>query len=186
MIPLEESATSESRSTARRLEQLWRFVRRSVLLVEAGLLLAALVVPVLSFDTDPDDREPATTLALLPAVVRYVGADATDFGDPGSHPYALSGGLWLTRIALLLLVAAIVLAAVATARLGSWNSSRAAHISGWVGAGLLIGVPLIVLAGQRWLPDDDVETTVGVGLVVSAFAGAWLVSVLRGIDALEE
>ena len=52
---------------AGRLDEVWRLVLRSVLLVEAALLLATLIVPVLGIDRDPDGSPSMRSTRWSPA-----------------------------------------------------------------------------------------------------------------------
>ena len=162
---------------AGRLDEVWRLVLRSVLLVEAALLLATLIVPVLGIDPDPDSPPPVRSTRLVPGLSFYLTTRFGDFGNTESHPYSVPGGVWLTRITLVLLLAALVVAVVAGVRLSFERTSRSTLILARVGAAVLIASPILLAAAQHWLSNPTLAAPLQPGLLVPILAGVWLLSI---------
>ncbi len=162
---------------AGRLDEMWRLVLRSVLLIQAALLLATLIVPLLGIDRDPDDHPSLRSTRLLPGLSFYLTTRFGDFGNTQSHPYSVPGGVWLTRVSLFLLLAALLAAALATAQLASENAGRRTLIVARISAAALIASPILLGLAQHWLSNRTLATPVQPGLVVPLFAGIWLLSI---------
>jgi len=169
----------------RRLEAVWQLVLRSVLLVEGALLLAALIVPVLGVDRDPDDPPSVRSMRLVAGLSFYLTTPVGDFGSTDAHPYSVPGGVWLTRITLILLLAALVVAVVATVRLSFELISRSTLILARVGGAILIASPILVGAAQLWLSNRALATPVQPGLLVPILAGIWLLSIAAARSRLD-
>jgi len=170
----------------RRLDVVWRLVLRSVLLIEVALLVASFAAPLLARDTDPDDNDPARTSRLLPGLIAYINATPSQFGDSDRHPIDVPGGVWMTRIVLVLLLVALVMALLATCGLAIEGVSRTTRIVARTsGIMLLVGVVLLALA-QIWLSDDHVATPVQPSLLLPLAAGVWLLSVTAARTRMDE
>ena len=167
----------DARQLAMRLEQVWRLVLRSVLLVEAALLVATLIVPVLGVDRDPGGQSSLRTTRLLAGLSFYLTTRFGDFGSTESHPYSVPGGVWMTRIALFLLLAALVAAAVAAVRLSFENTRRSTLILTRIAGATLIASPVLLAVAQHWLSNKTLATPVQPGLLVPLLAGIWLLSI---------
>ncbi|GAA2103978.1 hypothetical protein GCM10009841_21520 [Microlunatus panaciterrae] len=173
-------------SVSYRLEVVWRLVLRSALMIEAALLLASLAVPLLGRDTHPEDSDPGVSTRLLASLAAYVTAQPNQFGDRDSPPADVPGGVWMTRIVLVLLLVALILAAVATFGLALDRTGRPTHILARAGGTLLlISVGLLALA-QIWLSDDYVATPLQPRLLMPVAAGLWLLSVATAKRRMDE
>lgn len=106
---------SESRHVWRldaQLDQLRTQFRRQQVLVAYGLVLASLRVPVVSFVNSPGSIESEReTEHLFGAIGEYFGGDL-DIGSRSTYPYAIPGGLSLTRIGLVVVLVGLVAVAV--------------------------------------------------------------------------
>jgi hypothetical protein len=170
----------------RRLDVVWRLLLRSVLLIQVALLLATFAVPMLGRDTDPDDADPARTTRVLPGLLAYVRAQPSEFGDRDRHPLAVPGGVWMTRIALVMLLVALVLVVLATYGLALERVSRSTPIIARIGGILLFaGVGMLAVA-QVWLSDDHVATPLQPGLLLPLAAGVWILSVTSARTRMDE
>jgi hypothetical protein len=170
----------------RRLDIVWRLVLRSVLLVEGALLIATVTVPMLGRDTDPDDSDPAQTLRVVGGLAAYLGARPSEFGDRDSHPFAVPGGVWLTRILLVVLLVGLLAAATATCRLALESTGRPTRVLARVGGGMLIVSVVLLAMAQTWLSDDHVATPLQPGLLIPLAAGVWLLSATAARAAMDE
>jgi len=170
---------------AGRLDEMWRLVLRSVLIVEGALLLATLIVPVLGIDRDPEDPPSARSTRLVAGLSFYLTTRFGDFGNTDSHPYSVPGGVWLTRITLVLLLIALVVAVVATVRLSFERISRSTLIVARVAGAILIASPILMAAAQHWLSNRTLATPVQPGLLVPMLAGIWLLSIAAARSRLD-
>ena len=169
----------------RRLDVVWRLVLRSVLLIEVALLVASFAAPLLARDTDPDDNDPARTSRLLPGLIAYINATPSQFGDSDRHPIDVPGGVWMTRIVLVLLLVALVMALLATCGLAMRAEPTTRIVARTSGIMLVVGVVLLALA-QIWLSDDHVATPVQPSLLLPLAAGVWLLSVTAARTRMDE
>jgi hypothetical protein len=149
-------------------------VQRQQRLVLLGLVVASLVAPLTSLVENPDAGDAVEEgRHLFGALGTYFAADATDFGSITGHPYALPGGLWLTRVGLILIVLGLV-AVVVTAWMAPREELTAADVARLaVTSTLLLGGVFAVGLGQAWLPDDEVVTSPSWGLLVVIGCVAW-------------
>jgi hypothetical protein len=141
---------------------------------------------MLARDTDPDDGDPAQTLHALSGLAVYLGAAPSELGDSDSHPFAVPGGVWLTRILLSALLVGLVAAAIATCRLALDGTGRPTRVMARVGAAMLIVSVVLLAVAQIWLSDDHVATPLQPGLLVPLAAGVWLLSARTAKAAMDE
>lgn len=172
---------SESRHVRRldaQLDQLRTQFRRQQVLVAYGLVLASLRVPVVSFVNSPGSIESEReTEHLFGAIGEYFGGDL-DIGSRSTYPYAIPGGLSLTRIGLVVVLVGLVAVAVTCwPRLDELTGKRLALLTA-AAIVPLFGVALVWL-GQGWLPNDDLGTHAAWGLLVVAGGGIWQLQALR-------
>ena len=173
----ENDAKRSIRALQYGLASLKMVVRRQQVVILLGLMVTSLLAPVVSL-TEGSDMSDETEIRrpLLGAVVLYFEAEVADFGSLSSRPYALPGGLWLTRIGLVLLIVGLLAVAITCWGLLSADISRATRIKIiCAGTVLVLGV-LLVWLGQAWLPDDEQGTTTDAawGLLVAIGCAVWL------------
>ena len=166
-----------------RLGEVEAFIRRLVIAVLWGLLLASLLVPIArNVPEDSDDEQ--LTLTYFGALGHLSGIDLPDLGSLEAHPYAIPGGRALT-IAGLVMIGIAVVAAVLTSVVLRGAATRGFWIAAGLAAGGLVIGPVICWFGLVWLPESNEVSAPGWGLLFPLAAGLWLTHGLWSVHRLD-